>query len=61
MEARVDDSVCIGCGVCVELCPDVFAMEGETAVVITIVVPPDQEELCLRARDSCPVAAISIE
>ena len=25
-ELKVDDELCIGCGTCVEICPEVFAL-----------------------------------
>ena len=61
MEAEVDPSICIGCGLCAEICPDVFVLEGDVAVVTTTVVPPDMEETCREACEACPVAAISLE
>ena len=32
MRAIVDEETCIGCGRCVEICPDVFELEGEIAI-----------------------------
>ncbi|BBD07259.1 ferredoxin [Desulfovibrio ferrophilus] len=48
---------CMGCESCVELCPDVFAMndDGDKAVVIA----PDSDADCVEeAIDSCPAEAI---
>lgn len=54
----VNADLCIGCGTCETLCPNVFKMEdGKSHVVV--------EECgdcnCQEAVDSCPVNAISIE
>jgi len=54
----VDDELCIGCGTCVEICPDVFELgENEKAYV------KNQEGCkecnCEEAINSCPVSAIS--
>jgi ferredoxin len=61
MQAIVDTNVCTGCGLCVDVCPEVFAIDGDAADVIADPVPEDAEEQCLEAKDSCPVEAINIE
>ena len=60
MKVSVDREVCVGCGMCVSLCPDVYEMEGALAVVIVDTVPSGQEECAKRAATDCPVAAISV-
>jgi ferredoxin len=62
MKAFVDQEVCIGCGLCAEICPEVFAMNDQmTADVIVDEVPAEVEESAQDAADSCPVSAITIE
>jgi len=55
----VDQDTCIGCGACVELCPEVFELRDDKAWVI------DPEKCdscnCQEAADSCPVDAITLE
>lgn len=55
----VDFALCIGCGLCSELCPTVFVLRDDKAWVI------DQNGCdgcdCQQAVDSCPVWAISLE
>lgn len=58
MKARVDKDVCIGCGLCVTTCPEVFKMDDDKAVVIGSVVPKNAETTCKQAADECPVTAI---
>lgn len=58
MKAKVDRDLCIGCGLCVTISPDVFELDDEDiAVVISDIVDETVED----ARDSCPTDAISIE
>lgn len=61
MKAKVDAEACIGCGVCVNICPDVFEMKDDKAVAYVAVVPTEAENSCQEAADSCPVTAIIIE
>ncbi len=60
MKATVDQDTCTGCGLCPDLCPEVFEMDGDTARVKSDTVPVDAEDACREAMDSCPVEAISI-
>lgn len=61
MKAVVNQNTCIGCGLCVGTCPDVFSMDSDTkAVAINRPVPVQLEEDVVSAKDSCPVNAISI-
>jgi ferredoxin len=51
--------LCIGCGLCSELCPKVFELREDKAWVIN----PGACDACdcQQAVDSCPVTAISME
>lgn len=62
MEAKVDRDACIGCGLCAEICPEVFEMDDEQiAIVIENPVTLDAEDEALDAEEQCPTDAISIE
>lgn len=60
MKATVDPDLCIGCGVCEQVCDAVFEMDGDVAKVKGDSVPPEAEDFCREAADACPVDAISI-
>ncbi len=56
----VDHGLCIGCGACAALCPEVFEIgpDGKSHVK-----NPDACNTCNceQARDTCPVGAITLE
>jgi ferredoxin len=61
MFATVDRS-CIGCGSCVEVCPEVFKMNDEgLAEAHSNPVPSEIEVNAQEAADICPVEAIILE
>jgi len=60
MKAFVDENVCISCGLCEGVCPDVFSLDTGIAVA-TEEVAGEFEDAAREACDGCPVQAISIE
>jgi ferredoxin len=61
MEVKVDPDLCTGDEICVQVCPEVFEMEGDKAVVIMEEIPQHLEESVREAASSCPSEAIIIE
>ncbi|HOW60307.1 MAG TPA: ferredoxin [Candidatus Moranbacteria bacterium] len=54
----VNEELCIGCGACEALCPNVFKVEnGKSCVINDNCVDCN----CQEVADSCPVNAISLE
>ncbi len=55
----IDADLCTGCETCVSLCPEVFEMQDELAIVIG----PDKCDTCdcQEAIDTCPSEAITME
>ena len=60
MRAKVTED-CTACGLCTEICPDVFQMGDEYAEVQVDEIPDDLKEEAEEAADSCPVDAIILE
>ena len=61
MKVRVDEEACVGDETCVEVCPEIFEMQGNVAVAKMEEVPGEFEATCREAAQSCPVVAILIE
>ncbi len=61
MKAEIDRSGCIACGLCAELCPDVFNMADDGLAEVISEIEESVQESAIEARDSCPVSVISIE
>jgi ferredoxin len=58
MSIKVDQSKCIGCGRCTELCPTVFRLSNEGK---SEVIAQGNTECAIQAADECPVEAIFVE
>jgi len=61
MKVSIDADECVGCGTCVDECPELFVMPEDLAVARIEVVPEDLQESCLSAAEACPVDAIIVE
>jgi ferredoxin len=60
MKAVVDAEKCIGCGLCAQVAPDIYEMQGEKAVVIVDEISDDKAENAKNGAEQCPVEAITI-
>lgn len=56
---RVEDT-CIACGQCVEICPEVFELPGDVAIVKEDADLSLDDEI-VEAAEACPVDAIKYE
>ena len=59
MHAYVNSN-CIGCGLCPNLCPEVFTMTDEGVAVAKREVGTQTEKTAREAAESCPVNAIEL-
>ena len=61
MKATVNKDTCVGCGLCEEICPEVFEMDDDNIAKAKVnPVPPAAETTCRNAAEDCPVEAIAI-
>lgn len=62
MKGYVDKEACIGCGLCSDICPEVFRMDDDgKAVAADTEIPDDIIGSAEDARQQCPTEAITIE
>lgn len=59
MKLVVDKDICIGCGACAAICPDVFEID-EDGLAVSVVDTVNEEvmEDAIDAKEGCPVNAI---
>ncbi len=57
---KVDEELCTACGVCSDLCPDVFDLD-DVATVKVADVEGELLDCAKEAAESCPGEAIQIE
>ena len=58
-KVTVDENACVGCGLCVNICPDVFELADDSIVKVKANECPncDMHEVA----SQCPVNAIIVE
>lgn len=61
MKATVDASTCTGCGLCSDMCSEVFELGDDNVAKVKVnPVPAAVEASAKEAAESCPVTAISL-
>lgn len=62
MKLKVDQENCIGCGMCIDICPKLFKYnEDGKSETMSDEVAADLIDKALEAKDICPVGAIEEE
>ncbi len=62
MKLVVNQDECIGCGMCIDICPEVFKYNSENKSECTVdEIPENLKEKSQEAKDVCPVEAIAEE
>jgi ferredoxin len=59
MTVKIDEKKCLGCGLCVNICPSVFVLIGDKVVPEDTEVAAGKQLFCKSAADNCPVSAIT--
>lgn len=59
MKVKVNKDICIGCGACQAIAPNVFEIEDDgLAVAKDIQIPEEEKEDVVDALEGCPTSAI---
>ena len=57
---KINKDLCIGCGACAGLCPEVFEMGDDNKAQVKAEADFENNADCINnAKDSCPASAIS--
>lgn len=62
MSYKVNKEKCIGCGLCSNLCPEVFELIGDGKAKVKEGVDSEKNKECAEeAKENCPVGAIEAQ
>ncbi len=62
MKAKIDGSICTGCAVCSDTCPEVFELGDDSIAHVKVEeVPAGCEDQVRDAAASCPVSCIEVQ
>jgi ferredoxin len=60
MKAVVDAEKCIGCGLCAQVAPDIYEMQGDKAITKVDEISDDMADSAKSGAEQCPVEAITV-
>ena len=60
MKVTVNENTCTGCGICADICPEVFEIDDGLCRTLVTEVPVESAATCREAAESCPVEAITV-
>ncbi|MHB0979172.1 MAG: ferredoxin [Thermoleophilia bacterium] len=58
---KVDPDLCTGCGICEDICPDIFEVGDDGISHIVDGSSCDEAGCCDEAADECPEGAINLD
>jgi ferredoxin len=61
MKVFVDEDICTLCGICADICPEVFELSETSCIVKPTEITGEIADRVNEAVESCPVEAITIE
>ena len=61
MRAKIHKDICIGCGMCASICPEVFVIQDDEKAEVIAETTPANADSVGAAMENCPVAAIGEE
>ncbi len=62
MKAKVNKEICIGCGACQAMVPDVFELDDDgLATCKSESINDENKDEVMDASESCPTGAIEVE
>ena len=61
MKVKVDADICLGCGICEGIAPDVFSLGSEPYAIVLLTPVPEKFWAAVKdAIEQCPEEAIEI-
>ncbi|TVV77096.1 ferredoxin [Sphingomonas solaris] len=61
LKVVIDKAACCGYGVCAEICPDMYKLDGNGVVYVEQEFVPDGlEALAREGAEACPQSALSV-
>ncbi|MDD2678153.1 MAG: ferredoxin [Candidatus Paceibacterota bacterium] len=61
MEIKVDKKKCLGCGLCISLCPEVFELQDGKSQIKAKVDLKKNKNCIEEAKENCPAKAIIVK
>jgi ferredoxin len=60
MKVVIDADKCIGCGLCAQVAPDIYEMQGDKAIMKVDEISEDKSADAKSGAEQCPTEAIII-
>ena len=60
IKVNINEELCVGCGMCASLCPEVFEIENGKSKIKEEVILEKHQNCLKKAAENCPVEAIEV-